>query len=403
MTIWLLALILMASVAALGYRQGAIRVGFSFFGIVLGALLAAPLSKLIKPLLGVFGAKSPILLWALPPIIAFIAVSALFKIAAHYAHEKVDVYYKYKAGDLRQVLWERLNHRLGLCLGLLNGAAYVILIAFLIYPTSYWTYQLATSDQEPKMIRLLNRMGKDLQTTGFNKVARSIDPLKPVFYGLADLAGVIYNNPLAEARVSGYPAFLGLAERQEFQDLGRDTEFTNLRLQRAPFSQILNHPRLQAIIQNADLVRTIGATVLPNLADFRGYLDTGRSPKYEPEPILGRWKFDLRATLASIRRARPNISSKEMQFQRAWITSALAKTTLVATTEKQVIVKNLPSPVKPPSSGQPPAFTTVSGKWENANTKYLLDFSGLETGATIEDDRMTFALDGMTLAFEKEY
>jgi len=35
MTIWLLALILLASVAALGYRQGAVRVAVSFLGILL--------------------------------------------------------------------------------------------------------------------------------------------------------------------------------------------------------------------------------------------------------------------------------------------------------------------------------------------------------------------------------
>lgn len=43
MTIWLLAILLVASLAALGYRQGAIRVAFSMAGILVGALLAVPL------------------------------------------------------------------------------------------------------------------------------------------------------------------------------------------------------------------------------------------------------------------------------------------------------------------------------------------------------------------------
>ncbi len=404
MTIWLLALVLLASLAALGFRQGAIRVGFSFFGILMGVLLAAPLGKVIKPLLGIFGVKSPILIWALPALIAFLIISALFKVAAAFVHQKVDVYYKYKAGDLRQALWERLNQRLGLCLGLMNGAAYLVLIAFIIYPFSYWTYQLATSDQEPKMVRLLNRLGKDLESTGFNKVARSIDPLPPVFYELADLSGVIFNNPLAEARVSNYPAFLGLAERQEFQDLARDTEFSNLRLRHATLNEILSHPRLQSIIQNADLVKTIGNTVTPNLADFRTYMDTGRSPKYEAETILGRWKFDARATLAAVRRAKPNISSKEMQFQRAWMTSAFAKTTMVATTEKQAIIKNLPTTLKAPAANQPaPALQTLAGEWENSSGKYQLSFSGNGMLAAIEGGRMSVNAEGVTLVFDKEY
>ena len=46
MMFWLLALVLLASLAGVGYRQGAIRVAFSFVGILIGALLAGPLGKL---------------------------------------------------------------------------------------------------------------------------------------------------------------------------------------------------------------------------------------------------------------------------------------------------------------------------------------------------------------------
>ena len=61
MTIWLLVVLLMASLAGLGYRQGAVRVAFSFVGILLGAVLAAPLGKLIKPILSAVGVKNPLL------------------------------------------------------------------------------------------------------------------------------------------------------------------------------------------------------------------------------------------------------------------------------------------------------------------------------------------------------
>src|SRR5579864_5411291 len=165
MTIWILAVILLASLAGLGYRQGAIRVAFSFIGIVLGALLAVPLGRPLSRLLGLVGLKDPLWVWALGPILVFIIISVIFKIAAAAAHHKADVHYKYHAGDLRLALWERLNHRLGLCLGLLNGAAYLILLAFAIYVPSYATYQVATSDQDPRWMRVLNVLGKDLHTT----------------------------------------------------------------------------------------------------------------------------------------------------------------------------------------------------------------------------------------------
>ena len=61
----------------------------------------------------------------------------LFKVIGAVVHRKVDVYYKYKAGDLRMGLWNRLNHRLGLCLGLANAAVYLVLISLVIYVLSY--------------------------------------------------------------------------------------------------------------------------------------------------------------------------------------------------------------------------------------------------------------------------
>src|SRR5215471_8495222 len=162
MTIWLLALLLLGSLAGIGYRQGVIRVGFSLVGILLGALLAVPLGKLLRPVIMAVGLKNPVFAWLLGPFIVFVVISIIFKIVALNVHEKVDVKFRYHAGDLRLALWERLSHRLGLCLGLVNGAVYLILISFVIYSFSYWTVQVATSDTDPKTLQLINRLGRDL-------------------------------------------------------------------------------------------------------------------------------------------------------------------------------------------------------------------------------------------------
>src|ERR1019366_8356558 len=122
MMFWLLALVLLASLAGVGYRQGAIRVAFSFIGILFGALLAVLLGRLVKPPLIILGLKTPALAWLLAPLIVFVLISVTFKVAALMVHQKVDVYFKYHAGDLRLALWERLNRRVGLCLCLVNGA-----------------------------------------------------------------------------------------------------------------------------------------------------------------------------------------------------------------------------------------------------------------------------------------
>ena len=120
MTVWLLALVLMASLAGVGCRQGAIRVAVSSLGILIGFLVAAPLGKLVKPALLAVGVNNPTLVWVLGPLIMFVLVSIVCKVAALAVHQKVDVHYKYHTGDLRLALWERLNRRLGLCVGLLN-------------------------------------------------------------------------------------------------------------------------------------------------------------------------------------------------------------------------------------------------------------------------------------------
>ena len=348
MTFWLLAVLLLASLAGIGYRQGVIRVAFSLVGILIGALLAGPLGKLIKPLLVAFGLKTPPLAWLLAPLVIFVVISIIFKVAALVVHKKVDVYFRYHAGDLRQVLWERLSRRLGLCLALVNGALYLILLSSVIYPLSYWTVQLATEDSDakgdtdPRSMKILTRLGKDLQSSGFAKVARAVDRMPPVWYDSADLAGLIYKNPLSEARLSRYPAFLGLAERPEFQDMAADTQFTELLMRPAPIMTVLDHPKAQAIIQNPELVQLIWSTVVPDIKDVPNYLVTAKSAKYDSEKILGRWTFNLGVTMNLFRRAKPNMSSKEMLQWKKWMAAAFSKTSLVAMTDHQAILKMPP-------------------------------------------------------------
>ena len=104
MTIWLLAVLILAASAGLGYRQGVIRVAFSLIGIFAAALLAAPVGKLIRLLMVALGVKNVVFLGILPPLIGFVLVSLAFKAAALPVHLKADVYFKYNAGNLRLAL-----------------------------------------------------------------------------------------------------------------------------------------------------------------------------------------------------------------------------------------------------------------------------------------------------------
>ena len=398
MTIWILAVLVLASLAGLGYRQGAIRVGFSFFGILLGAVLAAPLGGLAGKLLGIFGLKDPLLRWIIGPLIVFVIISAIAKSLALMVHQKVDVYYKYKAGDLRLALWERLNQRVGLAVGLLNGTAYLVLIAFIIYLGSYATFQVASSDQDPWWMRYLNRLGQDLHSSGFVKVARAIDSVPQVDYQMADFGALLYRNPLAEARLNSYPGCLSLAEIQEFQNLGADRSFTDAWQRQEPFMNLMATPSLQAIRNNPDLLKTIWTTVEPDLKDLEAYLATGRSAKYDSSKILGRWKFDVNGVIRARRRARPNMTSKEAQAERAFIGATFGKATLVAMPNNQIIIKNVPG-LKLPANAAPGNLQTLQGQWKDAGNGYQVSISGQDVPATVEGDRLTIKGEGMDLVF----
>ncbi|HWX23287.1 MAG TPA: CvpA family protein [Candidatus Binatia bacterium] len=403
MTIWLLALLLLASLAGLGYRQGAIRVAISFVGILLGAVVAVPLGHLVSKLLAFVGLKQPVLTWVLGPLIAFIIVSAIFKSIALAVHHKVDMHFKYHAGELRLALWERLNRRAGMALGLFNGTAYFALISFIIYVFSYWTVQMATSDQDPKSMRFLNQLGRDLQATGFNKVARAIESMPPAFFDAADVVGLVYHNPLTEARLWRYPAFLSLAERPELQALANDVEFTKMRQRQDPIMAVLQEGTAQSIVNNPDLMRQIWTTAAPDLKDLRGFLETGLSPRYDPETILGRWRFDVNAAVAMLRRVSPNISSTEMQKRRKFMTAYFDKTGLVAMADHHAVLKNMPQLRQagaPGSTG--PGVQTLQGEWKNLDGKYQLTFSGSDLAANVEGDRLSFKAEGVELAFLRE-
>jgi hypothetical protein len=257
------------------------------------------------------------------------------------------------------------------------------------------------------MMRILNRLGQDLQNTGFAKVARAVDRMPQVWYDSADLAALIYKNPLSEARLSRYPAFLSLAERPEFQDMANDSQFTELLLRPAPIMTLLDHPKVQAVIQNPDLVQLIWSTVVPDLKDVSTYLVTAKSAKYDSERILGRWNFNLNITMSLFRRAKPNISSKEMLQWKRWMMAAFAKTSLVAMTDHQAILKNA-SPLRLPTAAAAAVSgpQTLKGQWKDLDGKYQLALSGGSKDepltATIEGDRLTIAGEGLGLAFDRE-
>jgi hypothetical protein len=330
-----------------------------------------------------------------------VLVLVLFKMAGFFVHRKVDVHYKYHAGDLRLALWERMNSRLGGCVGVLNGALYLVLISFVIYNLSYWTAQIATSDSETKTLRLLNQLGRDLDATGMNKTAVAVAAMPGNYYKVADLAGLICQNPQVSDRLGRYPAFISLLERDDLQQLAQSGDFTNAFQSHAPIGQLLNQPAVQSVLQNTDLVDTVWATIQNNLEDLTNYIQTGTSPKYDSEKILGRWDINTSVTLAMVRQARPTITSAEMRSIRALWTQAFAQTTFIAGIDNQAFLKNMPN-----FKSKPPSPETWKGSWTANSANYDLTLTGSgenkSMSAKIENDRLTLKDDNYTLIFDRE-
>src|SRR6185503_11299501 len=146
MIIWALALVLFGCFGLAGWSFGVIRAAFAFGGMMAGLLSAKLFGHSLDKLLGSVGVKNPGLLWVLGPFVVYLITLLVFKIVGFMVSSKVGIYYKYKAGDLRQALWSRLSQRLGLCVGLVNGAGYLVLTSLVIYVMSYVTIQVADDD-----------------------------------------------------------------------------------------------------------------------------------------------------------------------------------------------------------------------------------------------------------------
>ncbi len=390
MILWLLAVVFVACAAMAGYRQGAIRAAFSLIGLLLAALLALPLSGIIKLVLSIFGVQHPVALAFLAPAIMYVLIVAVFKSAGFAAHKKVESYYKYKVSETQWQLWDRLNQRLALCLGAVNGVIYFFLLAVVVYLLGYTTVQVATSDKDSAGLRTVNALGRDLQSTHMTKAIAPFVPASPLYFDAADILGIIYHNPLVQGRLSRYPVFVTLAERPEFQTVANDTKFQELWASPHTLSDFINHEKMKPLIQSVDVYTNVMTWIGGDLKDLKEYLLTGKSAKYEDEKILGRWDFDYRETMAMARK-RPNMTTVELTRIRRALGATMTKATFTATIDHRVILK---------ARGG-----ASQGSWKNEDGKYTLGLveggKTLEASALVETNRMVLTKDGLALVFEK--
>jgi hypothetical protein len=270
-----------------------------------------------------------------------------------------------------------------------------------------WTTQGVVPDGEKLTVRILDRLGWDMQDTGLIRAARSIDPMPEIYFKTADLAGLIYQNPRLLDRLSAYPAFLSLAERDDFKQLGQNADFQGAWKNHSPIGQLWNNPQAETIRQNRDTADLVWNLVLTNLDDLQNYLQTGQSAKFSSEKILGRWDFNVMASLTALVQTRANVPSGEMAAMRALWFPAYAKTVFVAGADGQAFLKNVPQHFKS-QPNQPATYDMAmwQGQWKNAAGNYDLTLASgggsKAAAATVDGSQLTLKMESDVFVFDKE-
>lgn len=336
MIIWALAILLVALLALAGFFQGAIRTAICLAGVAAALLLARPFGGVLEGIVPVIGFKNPVWPPFIAPIIAFIIVALFFLGLAALVHFVIAKHYKNKTDEYTYGRWDRLNRRTGAALGAALGAIYLLVLGVVFYVPGYAVVQVVNTDDAPAGARFVRATRNDMEATGLARLAARFDPAPPAYYDAADIAGLVYHNPTLHSRLASYPPFLGLAERQEFKDLAADADANNLVQSGAPIAQVLENPKISAIANNPEIVAALQAL---DLADLKQYLETGESPKYRDELILGRWRLNVRRSIAEMKNEGDALPSAEFNLIRKAMTLYLAEMTMGFTTDNKVIIK----------------------------------------------------------------
>lgn len=395
--LWIIALLCLGIVGAIGYYQGPIRAACSFLGLVFGAFLAVPLSPLTKKLLPIFGLHHQAWDLFVPALIAFLIILIAFKILGHVLHRKLSIFYKYKKDDKSYYRWTRCYSRLGLCVGLLNGAVYFFLLMLPIYIAGYFTTEIAQGANDPSSIQNINKLRDEMKSTKIDHVLAGYDPTPKQTYQAADIAGLVLHNPLLESRLAHYPPFLTLGEKPEFRELGNDVQLQQMIQSQASVGDILKYPKVQALATNAEVTQEISRLIGNDLDDLQEYLRTGHSPKYDAQPILGVWKIDFNATFGGEKKKLQSPTAQKITNLRNAVMPLVSGLNITATTDNNFILR------KDTGNGNQ---VVGNGTWKKEGDNYQVSLPQNQPD-NVEvvikgDDKLLLPRNGITMVFSKE-
>ena len=424
MIMWIAALVLVALTVGIGYKQGATRAAFSFIGLLAGAVLAIPFGPMFAWIFPLIGYKNPLLPKFAAPIIAFFAVSLVFKGLAAFVHRKIEYHYRYNRDDAHRAVWEMMHRRVGACVGTLNGMIYFLVFALIVAVFGYTTIQIGGADSGSKVLSFLGRSAEDLQAVKMDKVVATFNPAPPRYFDTADTMGLLYHNRNLLDRLENYPIFAAMAQQPIYKNLGADRELQALIRNKGSFAEILDNPTVQEVVSNTDLVTKVMEI---DVLDLKQYLETGVSPQFEKEKLLGRWIYDEPVSLRLNKAIRPEVPASTWlrlknelteRFDNSMFTAFydnVAKFNLASNMEAKA-TQYLPGAITRLPNGQfqtnrvPRWFMTnatysATGKWSGAAPNYLITLANKNGSATaegkLEKDRLSFQFEGKLLSFTR--
>ena len=434
---WILAIVLVALFALIGFGQGAIRSAISLVGLIIALMLATTVGGWIRPLMAPLGVTNPVWLSLVPPLIAFILIYLIISGLSFFAHHKVYLIYKYKRDDADRMRWERANRNAGLGIGVLMGCILFLAVSGLIYAAGYLTVQMS-ADNNPATVSFITSVREDMAASGFDKAAAKFQPAPATYYETVDVLGLLYHNPLLQSRLATYPEVLALGERPEFQEIGNDKEYNDLIFGKAPVTAIIDHPRTQTILGEKDIMAQLKTIDRKDLAH---YLRTGESLKYADQEILGIWNLDKNAVLTQLRKSNPDIRTRELRQLKAAL-DLVPAISLIATPDKKILIRGAEAPAEAapaeqpaepaapdpmaryrtlqpaatptpaPTNAVPPAAAPIpsltgEGTWAEEGGGYTItvtDAAGKEVKGTarVKADEMIITIAGANLVFSKQ-
>src|SRR5437868_13471670 len=124
MSMWILAIVLLAIFGAIGFFVGAVRAAFLFLGALVGALASTPFGHVLQPLLGKVGIKNPVWQAIFPAPIAFLIIMLIVFGVGFAVHQKIAKIYKFTRDEVDRIRWERMNRAAGIGLGFLTSLTF---------------------------------------------------------------------------------------------------------------------------------------------------------------------------------------------------------------------------------------------------------------------------------------